>query len=206
MTREVAAPDPEARLRERKKLKTRQAIEAAALRLFTERGFGRVTVEEIARSADVSSRTFFRYFESKEDAVLGPFPELHEVLRRALADARPDEPVLTVLRRAVERLALRLEEQREGLLVRGRIIATTPELLARAHHQRDAWRRTLVEAAASHLGADPSTDLRPHVAAAWAMAGLSAARELWERDASGQDLPSILARAYDLLSAEGQAD
>jgi hypothetical protein len=57
-------------------------------------------------------------------------------------------------------------------------------------------------AAASRLAADPATDLWPYVAAVWAIAGLCAARERWDRGASGRGLPSLLAEAYALLSGD----
>ena len=71
--------DPDARelgLRERKRLATRRAILIATAELVRERGFDGVTVEEISRVADVSPRTFFNYFGSKEEAVAGELPVL----------------------------------------------------------------------------------------------------------------------------------
>ncbi len=63
-------------LRERKRIATRRTIEAAALGVVVERGLENVTVDEISHRADVSPRTFFNYFTSKEAALLGNAPEL----------------------------------------------------------------------------------------------------------------------------------
>jgi AcrR family transcriptional regulator len=72
MTTDAAEPG----LRERKRLATRRAIQLAVLSLVAERGLANVTVDEISRVADVSPRTFFNYFTSKEEAIVGEAPTL----------------------------------------------------------------------------------------------------------------------------------
>jgi AcrR family transcriptional regulator len=68
-------------LRERKRRATRRAIQFAVLELVTERGLDNVTVDEVSRVADISPRTFFNYFGSKEEAIVGEPPSLPDVLK-----------------------------------------------------------------------------------------------------------------------------
>src|SRR3954447_2092266 len=96
--------------RERKKQRTREALVDAAFRLFQEKGFEASTVEEIADAVDVSSRTFFRYFVSKEDVVL-TFQEEQQTMFIECFRARPaDEPVVTALKHAAVEVANACEQ------------------------------------------------------------------------------------------------
>jgi AcrR family transcriptional regulator len=94
----VDAADPPSGRRERKKEQTRAALQDAARSLFAEQGFAATTVAQIADAADVSQRTFFRYFDSKEALLL---PDLHELLTRIARHAaeRPQQehPLAAVL-------------------------------------------------------------------------------------------------------------
>src|SRR5215203_3939917 len=91
--------------RERKKQATREALIDAAFALFISKGFDATTVEEIADAVDVSSRTFFRYFASKEDVVL-TFQEEQQALLLELFRARPaSEAVVTALKHAAIEVA-----------------------------------------------------------------------------------------------------
>src|SRR5271170_3857040 len=88
-------------LRERKKLATRRSIRRVALDLIAERGFAHVTVEDIAEAADISPRTFFNYFPSKEAALFGADTERTEALRERVTHQAPGEPALSALRQVL---------------------------------------------------------------------------------------------------------
>jgi len=87
-------------LRERKKAKTRSAIQEHALRLIRERGYGATTVEDIAAAAEVSPSTFFRYFPTKEDAVL--YDDLDPIILAAYAAQPPGRGTIAALRSVVK--------------------------------------------------------------------------------------------------------
>src|SRR5688572_15456599 len=83
---------PELGRRERKKLETRRALASAALHLAAERGPDHVTIEDIAETADVSVRTFFNYFSSKEEAIIGWDNDGHAEVAAKLLARPADEP------------------------------------------------------------------------------------------------------------------
>jgi AcrR family transcriptional regulator len=74
-------------LRERKRAAARAAVADAAIRLFAERGYDAVSIAEICQAAEVAPRSFFRYFQAKEDVLLEPFRQLSDRVLRSIATA-----------------------------------------------------------------------------------------------------------------------
>src|SRR4051812_629037 len=155
----VVEARPRPGLRERRKKLTAAELEAAALRLFGERGFDAVTVDDIAAEADVSRRTFFRYFASKEDVLLADhFVQLAR-LREAMTARPADEPVLTALRNALLSMSSDFEDRREMVILRGRIMRETPSLQARSLVHQKTWEDAMQLMVAERLAVDPALDL-----------------------------------------------
>ncbi len=201
---EKTAPDadedrPRPGLRERRKALTASELEAAAYRLFGERGFDHVTVDDIAVEADVSRRTFFRYFASKEDVLLADhFVQLAR-LREAM-DARPDdEPIITALRNSVLSLTSDFEERKEKVVIRARLMRDTPSLQARSLVHQQLWENAMQEMVADRLGVDPVKDLRPGVVAAAALAAMRVAFTNWLTAGCDGDVIALTTEALDLL-------
>jgi AcrR family transcriptional regulator len=93
--------NPEPGLRERKKQRTRETIARAAHELFAERGYHATTLPDIAEAADVSTRTIFSYFPSKEDILFSDFPVMQAALAQALAERPEGEDALETVRKFI---------------------------------------------------------------------------------------------------------
>jgi AcrR family transcriptional regulator len=203
MTKESAAPVEG--LRERHRKRTAADLEEAALALFTAKGFDAVTIDDIAAAADVSRRTFFRYYASKEDVVLSDHPRRLDELQAALDRRPPEEPTLTALRHAILSLAGSFEEQREHMLRRLRLVMTTPALEARSLCLQRNWESAVTAMLAERMKVDPTRDLRPGVVAATTMAAMRIAIAKWLAGDGKDDLPTIVAASLDLLDGGLQA-
>ena len=133
-------------LRERKKQRTRRAIATAALRLFAERGYEETTIADIAADADVSPRTFFSYFPSKEDVVFAEVDERLAQVRESLSRRPPGETPRDSMRRIVfeimEAIATAAGEYGS---VQVRLIFERPSLQARALTRMNDAEREIVE-------------------------------------------------------------
>jgi AcrR family transcriptional regulator len=186
-------------LRERRKQLTAAELEAAAYRLFGERGFDAVTVDDIAAEADVSRRTFFRYFASKEDVLLADhFVQLAR-LREAMAARPDDEPIVTALRNALLSMTSDFEDRKDMVILRGRLMRDTPSLQARSLVHQKLWEEAMQEMVADRLGVDPVADLRPGVVSAATLAAMRVAFTNWLVAGCGGDLIKLTAEALDLL-------
>jgi AcrR family transcriptional regulator len=194
-----AGDRPRPGLRERRKKLTAAELEAAAYRLFGERGFDAVTVDDIAAEADVSRRTFFRYFASKEDVLLADhFTQLAR-LREAMAARPSDEPIITALRNALLSMTGDFEQRKEMVILRGRLMRDTPSLQARSLVHQKLWEDAMQEMVAERLGVDPAKDLRPGVVSAATLAAMRVAFTNWLSAGCKSDLIALTAEALDLL-------
>ena len=123
-------------LRERKKAKTRLALEAAALQLFEADGYDETTVEQIAEVADVSTRTFFRYYPTKADVLLSDQAARLAMVSDTLAARPSDEPIMASLRALMIAISEDLPAERHLLEAQNRWCRDSDDLLAaiRNHH------------------------------------------------------------------------
>ena len=155
-------------LRERKKQQTRELLAETARRLFTERGFERVSVAEIAREADVSEKTVFNYFPTKEDLVYWRLESFEDDLLETIRSRGAGESVLDAFGRFVRQprgmLGQYDPEARERLAALTRMIVGSPSLLAREQQIFAGYTASLAALIADEVGSEPG-DVEPWVAA-----------------------------------------
>jgi AcrR family transcriptional regulator len=138
----------QASLRERKRIATVERIEQTAAELFLRRGYDAVTVADIAAAAEVAPRTFFRYFQAKEEVLFGRDAEILELALSAIAKCPPGQPLLATIRSACEEMISWTERHEEIMRKRQAILRSSTMLSV-----REAGKRALLDqAAAAALG------------------------------------------------------
>jgi AcrR family transcriptional regulator len=196
-------------LRERKKRQTREAIAAAAMALFRERGFDAVTIADIARAADVSEKTIFNYFPAKEDLVFREGGERRAAIIQAIRDRAAGESFVAPFRAATMRFLDRVaRDPVEEIVAIPRLVAGSTALRNRLFLGWEEESAVLGPILAEEAG-EPEDDLAPVVVArALAWTHRLTFRAAFRRLLAGEDQRAVAAdlraqadRAYDLLEA-----
>jgi AcrR family transcriptional regulator len=189
-------------LRERKKARTHEAIVDAALDLFERKGYEATTVEDIAAAADVSPRTFFRYFDSKQDVVLAKNHDKSAGIG-ALVAARPPEesPVQAIRAVFTEQLAAMLGNPGDPAVRELKVVMGTPELRAMALDHFHENMEQLAGAVSLRLGASGDS-LAPRLLAGVIGTALWAIVDHWVAEGADQErLPVLVDEAFTLIGS-----
>ena len=189
-------------LRERKKARTREALLAAALDLFSRQGFDGTTIEDIAEACEVSPRTFFRYFPSKEAVLFGDSAARRDALIEALAAQPAAVGPLDALHAAMLDLARSYRDDRDVLLLRSRVLQESVQMRAyKAEHQR-GWEEAVTEELARRARAAkrPLSRFELRLLSGLAVAALRAALDTWLDDRRSPSLEALVDRAFSELA------
>ncbi|WP_211304794.1 TetR family transcriptional regulator [Umezawaea tangerina] len=188
-------------LRDRARRAMRAEVAVVAFDLFARRGFDHTTVDDIARAAGMSRTSFFRYFPTKEDVVLGHLEELGGLIE-ATVKARPcgEDPWLG-LRAGFQAAYESSGSSPVRALSLGRMLAETPSLKARQVEKQARWQNLLVPEVARRLGlADDPADPRPRALVAAALGCLDAAFQAWATTDGEVGMPAFIDRAMDVVT------
>jgi AcrR family transcriptional regulator len=180
-------------LRARKKAATESALQEAALDLFVQKGYDRTTIEEIVREADVSRRTFFRYFGSKEEVIFKGAEEDLEHLRKLVRERPAQEPSLEAVKHVMIGFVRHLEAREAPVLSFVHVVLMSDTLTARAAELQLRWTQSLAEALAERAG--KAIDIPSRLLAALGMATLAAGIAAWAEGVS-TDLPASVESAF----------
>jgi AcrR family transcriptional regulator len=186
-------------LRERKKQKTRWAIQDHAMRLFAEQGYEATTVDQIATAAEISPSTFFRYFKVKEDVVVQD--EYDAIIEDGLNDLDPALPPIAAIRTVMDAALRQMDEAAHTqLLQRSRLILATPALRARSMDNLIATISLLGTLVAERTGRNVE-DLEVRAFAGAVVGAMISVIEIWVAQDGRLPLADVIDRTLGFLEA-----
>lgn len=192
-------------LRARRRQRIADEIELTALRLFAEHGVNAVTVDDIARAADISRRTFFRYFASKDDLLNGN-PERQ---RDIVCEVAESSPLGTSSRALVRCIILALtsdfDDRREALLLRKRIAAHASNIISKGQGRNPSLIETIIEVVTSHADGKSDSEFQCRVYVHAGFGAMQAAVRTWFAGGTSDSLQDLSAEALNLIGLTAES-
>jgi AcrR family transcriptional regulator len=182
----------------RNKQRTRREIAEAAGHLFIDRGYAATTVQDIVDAADVSARTFFRYFPSKEDVITAIASATMDDTIDQLSEHDVSEDLGSVLRAMLTAALAPVTDDPEAARAFQFMLRETPALRGRWLEEQRRNRDRLAEALRPWFGEDVNP-LAPHLAAGAALLAIDEVMTMWADHPSIPDPLSLLEQALDIL-------
>ena len=183
-----------------KKLKTHDALVEAAFSLFKELGFEATTVEQIADRAEVSRRTFFRYFATKESIAFPHHAERLELFEKYLSQRIHGETPLTAVRRCLIIIAREYEREREQILEQAQLIESSPTLIAKDRILDLRWEEVIAQALVNGSDSNDQKKRQARLLAGAVVGVIRAALREWMASGCQLDLVNLGTEALDLLA------
>jgi AcrR family transcriptional regulator len=174
-----------------------------AFRLFAEQGFENTTIEQISAAAGLSRTTFFRYFGSKEELVLGKMSEFGVHVAQALAARPVDEQPWSALRHSLYVITEPRDENSGAWLNLMGLLSDACAVMTRQWEKNQGWQSQLVPEVMRRLETDgqPAPELRARALVASAISCLDAAVDAWTAAAGAVPLTVLLDQAMGAVSA-----
>ena len=189
-------------LRARKKAATEAALQESALSLFAKKGYDSTTIEEIVADADVSRRTFFRYFGSKEEVIFKGTESDYDTFRELLRQ-QPSGKDIEALRCAVVEFVHHLTNRRAPVLEFVEVVLASPVLRARAAELEGRWTAGAAEGLAERNGIE--VDMRCRLLGAMSTAVLVEAIQNWKTGRE-PDIEKAVLKAFQAVEDRSLLD
>ncbi len=185
-------------LRERKRRQTRERLTKVAMALFRERGFEATTLDDIAAAADISRRSFFHYFASKEDVVFAWHEESTAALIAAVAARPADESMLAAAENAISAMVRQLEPGEA--MAMAQLKRDNPALQARDQVKYEKLERALAEALGKRAG-HKTERLQARLVAMIATGAMRIGGELWAAEGALEKPEALVKRTFAAIRA-----
>jgi AcrR family transcriptional regulator len=185
-------------LRERKRQQTRERLTRVAMALFLERGFEATTLDDIASAADISRRSFFHYFASKEDVVFAWHEESTAALIAAVAARPANESMLAAAENAISAMVRQLEPGEA--IAMARLKRDNPALQARDQVKYEKLERALAEALGRRAG-HKTEKLQARLVAMIATGVMRIGGELWAAEGARENPEALAKRIFAAIRA-----
>jgi AcrR family transcriptional regulator len=185
-------------LRQRKRQQTRERLTQAAMALFLDRGFEATTLDDIAAAADISRRSFFHYFASKEDVVFAWQEESTAALIAAVAARPANESMLAAAENAIYAMVRQLKPG-EAIAI-ARLKRDNPALQARDQVKHEKLERALAEALGKRAG-HKAEKLQSRLVAMIATGAMRIAGEFWAAEGAHENPEALVKRTFVAIRA-----
>jgi AcrR family transcriptional regulator len=192
-------PLPASGLRARKRRETLRRITDAGVCLFVEKGIEKTTVEDIAAAAGISRRTFFHYFESKDDILVSLQADMGELIAAEVRQASPESSPLEAVRDGALRICAAIPS--EDMIAIDRLMRGSPSVQARKHVSYRHHEEVLF-AALRERWPDPARETRLRVLAMMGVGAMRLASETFSQEGGSRPYDEVLRRAFDAITAE----
>ena len=185
-------------LRERKRQQTRERLTRAAMALFLDRGFEATTLDDIAAAAEISRRSFFHYFASKEDVVFAWQEEITAALIDAVAARPAAESMLTAAENAISAMVRQLEPGEA--IAMAQLKRDNPALQARDQVKYEKLERALADALARRAG-HKTEKLKARLVAMIATGAMRIGGDLWAAEGAHEKPQTLVKRTFAAIRA-----
>ncbi|OPY99742.1 transcriptional regulator [Bradyrhizobium sacchari] len=194
----VAKSPLAAGLRQRKQQETRERLTRAAMALFLERGFEATTIDDIAAAADVSRRSFFHYFASKEDVVSAWQEDAAAALVTEILARPADESMLTAAENAIAAAIKRIDPAEAAAM--SQLKRDNPALQARDQLKYEKLERALAEGLARRAKSK-SDQPKARLVAMIATGAMRVGGESWIGEGTREKPEAFVKRTFDAIRA-----